>query len=200
MMRTKAPVSSSGQAASSEGPGSSATATLPETADRVVVPPATAPKVIKQGAEGQLRTNSLTEWPLQPGMGVEAAGQDGGEEGETAPGKVDTEKDGVAKETVRMQGLTAERDPDSPLRILVRCLSHKIPGPRSERTGTMANIICQHQFQRNMDSGKDTINVMGLQDIDGKKVRFLLQSGNLPTTTALDDVPILAFKWTGEKL
>lgn len=90
--------------------------------------------------------------------------------------------------------------PDPPLRIVVRCLSHKIPGPRANRTATMANIICQHYFQRDTDPHKDQIKSLGLQDIDGKKVRFLLESGTLAAGATLDDMAILAFKWTGEKL
>ncbi|OIW23285.1 hypothetical protein CONLIGDRAFT_637731 [Coniochaeta ligniaria NRRL 30616] len=87
-----------------------------------------------------------------------------------------------------------------PVRILVRCLSHKIPGPRSSRKFTMAGIICRHYFKRDYSPDVDKISVMGLEDIDGKKVRFLLESGTLTDTTAVDSVTSLAFKWTGEKL
>lgn len=99
-----------------------------------------------------------------------------------------------------MHGLAAASDLDPPLRIVVHCLSQKIPGRRSKRTATIADIISQHQFQRDMYPGQDSINVLGLQDIDGKKVGFLFESGSLPAGAALGDLPILAFKWTGEKL
>ncbi|KAH8907509.1 hypothetical protein BR93DRAFT_867044, partial [Coniochaeta sp. PMI_546] len=62
----------------------------------------------------------------------------------------------------------------SPLRVFVRCLSHKIPGRRSDRTVTMANIICQYYVQRDMDPGKESISSRGFTDIDGRKVKFLL--------------------------
>lgn len=179
MTRTEAPTPSSGQVATSDGPASSAPGSLAEKSHRVPIPPA-------------------------PVMGVveEAVGHDGREQGEKAIAEEDVaeEGDGVAKETVRTPGFIGERESGSPLRVVVHCLSHKIPGPRSKRTATLANIICQHQFQRNMDPGKDKIKVIGLQDIDGKKVRFLLESGILPATATLDDLPILAFKWTGEEL
>jgi len=86
------------------------------------------------------------------------------------------------------------------LRIVVRCLSHNIPGPRAKRTATMANIICQHHLRRDSDPDKDKITSMGLQDLDGKKVRFLFESGSLQDDNRLEDVPVLGFKWTGSDL
>lgn len=112
------------------------------------------------------------------------------------------ENNGGAKQEARsdLHGPVAASDLDPPIRIVVHCLSHMIPGPRFKRITTMGNLICQHQFQRDMISGKDTIKVMGLQDIDGKKVRFHVESGTIPSVSALKDVPILAFKWTGDRL
>lgn len=90
--------------------------------------------------------------------------------------------------------------PDSPLRIVVRCLSHKIPGHRSNRTTTMANIICQYHFQRDIDREKEQIRSLGLTEIDGKKVRFLFECGTISPDTRVEDVPIKIFKWNGNKL
>lgn len=89
---------------------------------------------------------------------------------------------------------------DSPLRVVVRCLSHKIPGRTSERIATIANIICQYYFQRDMDLEKEQITSLRLKDIDGKKVRFLLEYGTVPPLTRLDNIPIMAFKWNGKRL
>lgn len=86
------------------------------------------------------------------------------------------------------------------MRILIRCLSHKIPGPRSKRKITIADIVCRQYFRRDYDPSEDKISVMGLEDIDGKKVRFLLESGTSSDSTATRSVTILAFRWTGEKL
>ncbi|OIW23205.1 hypothetical protein CONLIGDRAFT_637826 [Coniochaeta ligniaria NRRL 30616] len=91
-------------------------------------------------------------------------------------------------------------NPDSPLRIVVRCLSHRIPGDRSQRTSTMANIICQHFLQRDMDPVKERIRCLGLPEIDGRKVKFLLESGTVTPSTRLEDVPLRALKWTGKAL
>lgn len=88
----------------------------------------------------------------------------------------------------------------TPVRIVVRCYSHKIPGLRSKRKITLADIVCRQSFQRHYDPAVDKISVMGLEDIDGKKVRFLLESGTLSDSTAKDSVTIMAFKWTGENL
>lgn len=85
----------------------------------------------------------------------------------------------------------AEED-DEPVRIVVRCLSHKIPGDRYNRTMTMANILSKKHFKRESDANKDQIRSMGLLEIGGKKVRFLFESGRLEASTRLDDVPILA--------
>lgn len=91
-------------------------------------------------------------------------------------------------------------NPDSPLRVVVRCLSHKIPGHRSDRANTMANIICRHHLQRDMDREKDQIKSLGYTEVDGKKVRFLLECGTLPAGTKVEDVPLVAFKWKGKRL
>jgi hypothetical protein len=89
---------------------------------------------------------------------------------------------------------------DSPLCVVVRYLSHKIPGRTSKRTATIANIICQYHFQRHMDREKEQITSLRLKDIDRKKVRFLLEYGTIPPLTRLDNIPIMAFKWNGERL
>lgn len=39
-----------------------------------------------------------------------------------------------------------------------------------KRTATIANIICQYQFQRDMNLAKDTITLKGLENIDDHKV------------------------------
>jgi len=107
-------------------------------------------------------------------------------------------------DSVQACDANASRDATSrtadPVRIVIRCLSHKIPGPRSKRKLTIADIVCRHCFRRDYDPSEDKINVMGLEDIDGKKVRFLLESGTLSESTATSPVTILAFRWTGEKL
>jgi len=51
-----------------------------------------------------------------------------------------------------------------------------------------------------MDREKDHIRSLGLQEIDGKKVKFLLESGTVSPDIKVEDVPLVAFKWTGEKL
>lgn len=90
--------------------------------------------------------------------------------------------------------------PDAPLRIFVRCLSHKIPGRPSDRTATMANIICQYHFQRDMDPNKEHISSRGIAEIDGRKVKFLLECGTSSSHTKVEDIPITWFKWNGKQL
>ncbi|SPQ26353.1 dcabddb8-0bfd-406f-8eba-432be23c9e89 [Thermothielavioides terrestris] len=85
----------------------------------------------------------------------------------------------------------------NPLRVVVRCISHQIPGPRKKRKATMANIICQHCFGRDHDQNLDTINIAGLEDIDGKKLWVLLDSG--PPSASVSS-KILSFRWTGKQL
>ncbi len=67
----------------------------------------------------------------------------------------------------------------SAVRIVVRCISHKIPGPPKQRLKTMADIVCEHHWQRKLDKEVETIRVWGYPEIDGEKVRFLLDSGTL---------------------
>ncbi|KAK1764154.1 hypothetical protein QBC33DRAFT_548231 [Phialemonium atrogriseum] len=86
------------------------------------------------------------------------------------------------------------------VRIVVRCASHKVPGPPMQRARTMANIICQHQWGRDMDWQRETIRTRGCWEADGEKVRFLLDSGPPGVTPDLERIPVLMYKWTGEKL
>lgn len=85
-------------------------------------------------------------------------------------------------------------DPDSPLRIFVRCLSHKIPGRPSERTAAIANIVCRYHLQRDMDADRDQISCRGLPELDGTKVKFLLECGTGSPLARVEDIPIMGFK------
>jgi hypothetical protein len=105
------------------------------------------------------------------------------------------DKEGTSCEPIVLAG-----KPDSPLRIVVRCLSHNIPGRRSDRTATIANIICRYHFQRDMDRKQEQIRSLGLTEIDGKKVKLLLECGNVSPDTRIEDVPIKIFKWNGNEL
>lgn len=91
-------------------------------------------------------------------------------------------------------------NPDAPLGIVVRCLLHKIPSRRFDRTATIANIICQYLFQQDIDTKKEYITSLGLKDINRKKVRFLFECSISTPDTIVEDGPIIAFKWTGHKL
>lgn len=64
----------------------------------------------------------------------------------------------------------------------------------------MANIICRYHFQRDMDRDKEHISSRGFPEIDGKKVKFLLECGTSSPLTKVEDIPIMGFKWHGEKL
>ncbi|POR34962.1 Uncharacterized protein TPAR_04841 [Tolypocladium paradoxum] len=88
----------------------------------------------------------------------------------------------------------------SPIRIAVRCMSHKIPGEASQRVTTIGNLICQHQWGRNMDQGMDFIRTTGFPHLDGEKADFLLDSGMMPPGTNPEDVPILAYRWSGKTM
>ncbi|KAM4057433.1 hypothetical protein HRG_014415 [Hirsutella rhossiliensis] len=90
--------------------------------------------------------------------------------------------------------------PASPIRIAVRCISNKIPGEPGQRVTTIGNLICQHQWGRNMDEGMDFIRTTGFPHLDGEKVDFLLDTGTVQPCTKQEDIPILAYRWSGETM
>ncbi|KND87449.1 hypothetical protein TOPH_07948 [Tolypocladium ophioglossoides CBS 100239] len=88
-----------------------------------------------------------------------------------------------------------------PVRVAVRCISHKIPGPPRERVTTMGNLIYQYHWGRDMDQEMDFIQTTGLPHLDVEKVYFLLDSAVLSGAKLDEDaIPILAYRWNGKTL
>ena len=85
-------------------------------------------------------------------------------------------------------------------RIAVKCRSDRIPGEPSNRLTTMGNLICQHQWGRDMDTGTDFIRTDGFPQVDGERVRFLLDTGMMLPDTKPEDITILVYSWNGETM
>ncbi|KAH8763818.1 hypothetical protein F5883DRAFT_676636 [Diaporthe sp. PMI_573] len=58
-------------------------------------------------------------------------------------------------------------------RILVQCYSQAIPGEPNQRSDTMANIICQHKWQRDFDKGQDRLRSTGQYAYDNLRCIFI---------------------------
>lgn len=99
---------------------------------------------------------------------------------------------------------TNDKAPHGPIRIVIRCLSHYIPGPPKLRRTTMGNLICQHIWGRDMDGETDCLHGLGYPDADAEKLRFLLDSGPpapwVEPTCSVGDIPVLVYRWDGKKM
>jgi hypothetical protein len=91
-------------------------------------------------------------------------------------------------------------EPNSAVRIGVQCVSHTIPGAPGQRRKTLGDIICRNRWGRDMDEETDVVQVIGFPQVDGEKVRFILDSGVAGPDAKLEDIPVLAYKWDGTKL
>ncbi|KAK1656735.1 hypothetical protein BDP55DRAFT_69456 [Colletotrichum godetiae] len=79
-------------------------------------------------------------------------------------------------------------------RIVVRCQSHSIPGTPVQRKDAMANLICQHEWNRNSNQD-DFFTCLGRYDAENVKCYFLLDSGSVGSHTP--DVTL--YKWDGKR-
>ncbi|OAA60962.1 hypothetical protein SPI_04986 [Niveomyces insectorum RCEF 264] len=81
-------------------------------------------------------------------------------------------------------------------RILVQCRSHDIPGEPDERRTTMANIVCEHTWNRPFDKDQDRVQSSGQYRYDQNRVYFLIDNGPLDSR----DVSTSVYRWNGKEL
>ena len=91
-----------------------------------------------------------------------------------------------AIETSKGEGTDKKKQPSGPVMIVVKRLSHDIPGPLRLRCTAMGNQACQHVRGRDMDDATDILRSLGVPDADGK-VKFLLVSGPSGEEPNVDD-------------
>lgn len=78
-------------------------------------------------------------------------------------------------------------------RIVVKCRSQQIPGDSKLRLETMANLVCQHVWQRDFDDTQDRIRSSGQYDCEGVRCFFLVDNG--PPESL--DISMSMYKWDG---
>ncbi|POR30993.1 Uncharacterized protein TPAR_08807 [Tolypocladium paradoxum] len=81
-------------------------------------------------------------------------------------------------------------------RIHVKCISETIPGNPADRRMEMANIICQHNLNRDFDASRDCLRSVGQYAVDGVRCQFLVDIG----PRGAKSPTILSYKWNGERL
>ena len=66
----------------------------------------------------------------------------------------------------------------------------------------MGNLICQHEWGRDMDRETDFIRTTGFPHLDGEKADFLLDTGIISSDARPDElaIPVLAYRWDGKTL
>lgn len=81
-------------------------------------------------------------------------------------------------------------------RIVVKSQSQLIPGEPIERRQIMANLICNHEWNRDFDNNQDHFTSLGLYDADDTKCYFLLDNG-----VGEGQAPELrVYRWDGNRL
>lgn len=81
-------------------------------------------------------------------------------------------------------------------RLIIQCFPQTIPGKPSQWADIMADIICQHKWQRDFDKSQDRLRSTGQYAYDNLRCIFVLDNG--PPDS--EDISVSMYTWDGGKL